>query len=215
MIEEKKRTDVRTWYSNPSVPMEKNDHDHDQFDAEKMDTVIAAEVVIPEVIETEEEQRHSRIIGNRLIVCLLALALLWMTSLQNAISIINVFIRTPRLNTVISVCQRSYNSISEEKKFFGECVDSQLAHCNRGLNAKYFTENEKKKKFEISNAALLLSLHHRYLSVLAVSNYAQENFLLFRRRDHFLSSSLSIAHVFDSATEDLTAPLHWIVQKGL
>jgi hypothetical protein len=157
MMEEKKRSDVRVWHSNPSVPLAKNDDDH--FNGEN--TILPAEVVIPEVIETEERQRNSRIFGNRAIVCLLALSLLWVTSLQNAIGIINAYIRAPSLNTVIDVCQQSYDIISEEKGSFGECVTEQLTNCNKGLTAEYFVENEKKKKYEVSNAAMLLSLQRR------------------------------------------------------
>lgn len=159
MIEEKKRADVRVWQSNPSVPIPKNDDD--QYHEVNAKTILPAEIVIPEPIETEEEQRNSRIFGNRAIVCLLALGLLWVTSLQNAIGIINAYIRAPSLKTVIKVCQRSYDVISEEKGSFGECVSGQLTKCNKGLTAEYFSENDKKKGYEITNAALLLSLQRR------------------------------------------------------
>jgi hypothetical protein len=158
-MEEKKRADVKVWHSNPSVPVGKNEDD--QFDGEIINTITPAEVVIPEVIETEEEQRNSRIFGNRAIVCLLALGLLWVTSLQNAIGIINAYIKAPSLNTVISVCRQSYDIVSEEKVFFGECVSGQLTKCNKGLTAEYFVENDKKKSYEVSNAAMLLSLQRR------------------------------------------------------
>lgn len=159
MIEEKKRADVRVWQSNPSVQIAENDDD--QYHEENAKTILPAEILVPKLIETEEEQRNSRIFGNRAIVCLLALGLLWVTSLQNAIGIINAYIRAPSLNTVIKVCQRSYDVISEEKGSFGYCVSGQLTKCNKGLTAEYFSENDKKKSYEISNAALLLSLQRR------------------------------------------------------
>ena len=129
--------------------------------------IIEAAVVIIEndatdKTDSEEEQRNSRILCNRIIVCLFALCLLWITSLQVALSIIDIYVSTPRLDSVITGCRHSYDIVVSHKKAFGDCVDRQLIQCNRNLDKSYALEKDKKAGYETANAAFLLSLQRRY-----------------------------------------------------
>ena len=156
----------KVWQVNPTGVSERNHAN--ALNSSKEDVIIEAAVVIIEndatdIIDSEEEQRNSRILCNRIIVCLFALCLLWITSLQVALSIIDIYVSTPSLDSVITGCRHSYDIIVSHKKAFGDCVDRQLIQCNRNLEKSYALEKEKRASYETTNAAFLLSLQRRYI----------------------------------------------------
>ena len=163
---ERKLKDDRVWQSNPSINIE--DKTDVVVNSQKIDGVVNAEVVLDEtemnkIVDCEEDQRNSRIFCNRVIVCFMALGLLWMTSLQIAIGIIDIFIKSPTMDAVINACKQSYDVVAVSKKQSGDCVDRQLLHCNRDLKKVYLAKKGMNKNHEDSNTALLVSLQRRYV----------------------------------------------------
>jgi hypothetical protein len=168
---EQKMRDDRVWESNPSIIIEERvieERADDVINGQVVVGVVNAELVLDEremnkIVENDEDQRNSRIFCNRVIVCFIALGLLWMTSLQIAIGIIDVFIKSPRMDAVINACKQSYDVVAVSKKQSGDCVDRQLARCNLNLKKLFLAEKGTKKNSEYSNAALLVSLQRRYI----------------------------------------------------
>jgi hypothetical protein len=163
---EQKMKDDRVWESNPSIIIE--ERPDDVINRQVVDAVVNADLVVDEremnkIVDNEEDQRNSRIFCNRVIVCFMALGLLWMTSLQIAIGIIDVFIKSPSMDAVINACKQSYDVVAVSKKQSGDCVDRQLARCNLNLKKVFLAEKGAKKNYESSNAALLVSLRRRYI----------------------------------------------------
>lgn len=154
------------WESNPSIFTE--DRSNVVVNGQIVDGVVNAELVVDEremnkIVENEEDQRNSRIFCNRVIVCFMALGMLWMTSLQIAIGIIDVFIKSPNMDAVINACKQSYDVVAVSKKQSGDCVDRQLVRCNLNLKKVFMAEKSTKRSYEYSNAALLVSLQRRYI----------------------------------------------------
>ena len=114
-----------------------------------------------EKLKSEEDERNSRIFCNRVIVCMLAVSMLWLTSLQVAIGIMDAYISTPTMTAVIKSCDHSYKVVSEERTAFGECVAVQLTNCNTELTASFMEEKSKVAAYESSNAAHLLAMQRR------------------------------------------------------
>lgn len=161
--------ECKVWQVNPSRVSERNNPDG--LNSLKEDVIIEAAVVIIEndatdKTDSEEEQRNSRILCNRIIVCLFALCLLWVTSLQVALSIIDIYVSTPSMDSVITGCRHSYEIVVSHKEAFRDCVDRQLIQCNRKLDKSYASEKAKKAGYESANAAFLLSLQRRYINYL-------------------------------------------------
>lgn len=164
-VEQRVKDDC-VWESNPSIITE--DKSNVLVNGQTVDGVVNAESVVDEremnkIVENEEDQRNSRIFFNRVIVCFIALGLLWMTSLQIAIGIIDVFIESPSMDAVINACKQSYDVVAVSKKQSGDCVDRQLVRCNLNLRKVFMAEKVTKKNYENSNAALLVSLQRRYI----------------------------------------------------
>ena len=129
------------------------------------DGIVEGEIIHDSEIEkvkSDEDERNSRIFCNRVIVCMLAVSMLWLTSLQVAVGIMDAYISTPTMTAVIKSCDHSYNVVSEERIAFGECVAVQLTSCNTQLTTAYIEETSKVASYESSNAAHLLAMQRRF-----------------------------------------------------
>lgn len=60
--------------------------------------------------DTVDEQQKSRLL-NRLLVCLFAIFFLWGSSLQLSIFIVNLYLSTPTLTTVVNNCYFAYEKV--------------------------------------------------------------------------------------------------------
>lgn len=155
--EEEGKSDIENWQTNPGV-QSKYSICNDKEGA------IESVVVIDEPkvrVMTEEEERTSRIFNNRVIVCLLAVSLLWMTSLQIAIGIMDAYVSAPSMSSVIAGCDHSYHTVQDQRTVFGECVARQLIACNTELTTAYIEEKARVAANEADNAATLLVLQRR------------------------------------------------------
>jgi hypothetical protein len=154
---------VETWHLNPGVESRGKDIKYRICNDEE-GAIDASEIILDEPTRTvvsEEEERYSRIFNNRIIVCLLAVSLLWMTSLQVAIGVMDAYISAPSMNSVITGCEHSYNTIVDQRTSFGECVARQLIDCNTELTTAYIDEKSRVAAYESANAATLLAIQRR------------------------------------------------------
>lgn len=157
------KLEIKEWQSNPAVQPRERDTTYSTCEDEE-DAMVEGEVipVLPlEKAISEEEERNSRIFCNRVIVCMLVVSMLWLTSLQVAIGIVDSYISTPTMTAVIKGCDYSYNVVSEERTAFGKCVTNQLIDCNTELTTSYIDEKAKVANYESLNAATLLALQRR------------------------------------------------------
>jgi hypothetical protein len=84
---------------------------------------------------------------NRLILCIFAISLVWLTSIQVCVDIVDYYIKSPSFNSVIDTCDYSYNIINNEKDLYNKCQENQINLCNVEFNKELNNEinniNEK------------------------------------------------------------------------
>ena len=161
--DEEVKPELKDWETNPAIPSWEGGLAYVPCKNEE-ESALEVETVSGK-IPTEEDERYSRIFCNRLMICILAISLLWVTSLQIAIGIVDTYISAPSMNAVIVSCENSYNILSDEKDAFGECVARQLEDCNTELTTAYTEENARVTSYQAYNAEILLTLQTRLASL--------------------------------------------------
>ena len=68
---------------------------------------------------------------NRMLLCGFAIVLVWASSLSTAIFIANSSISSPTSEAVNDACHAAYELTRNERADYTECVDRQLAQCDR------------------------------------------------------------------------------------
>lgn len=64
--------------------------------------------------------------GNRLLYAVIAVALLWISSLSVATSIAATAVQTPSSDHVYGACQYAHRVTNQQKKDYARCVERQL-----------------------------------------------------------------------------------------
>eukprot|EP01038_Epipyxis_sp_PR26KG_P004540 gene4540-6410_t len=77
---------------------------------------------------------------NRFLLCLFSLSLLWSTSLQLCVALVDMYITIPPLAAVIKTCNYSYKQIKVQQNDYKRCVKIQLNSCNKYFQKSYVTE---------------------------------------------------------------------------
>ena len=94
---------------------------------------------------------------NRLLMCCLAICLLWMTTLQVSVAIVSQQIPVPTIDSVIDSCSFAYSVIEVQREHYSACVDRQLTVCAVQYNKAYLTESDRVAQAEVSNSFLTRS----------------------------------------------------------
>lgn len=77
---------------------------------------------------------------NRLMVCLLAIVLLWATSLQVAVSVTELFISGTNVDNVYDTCKYALDESNRQEALYLECATAQISTCNRNLDVQFGRE---------------------------------------------------------------------------
>ena len=96
---------------------------------------------------------------NRIMLCVVCIALLWTTTLQNSIWIGSYFLRVPELDYVRSMCQSSYNNVDEQRSHYSQCVGSHLTTCQRELKSFTHTELLRARNASIVNSEAVARIY--------------------------------------------------------
>ena len=94
---------------------------------------------------------------NRLLMCCVAVCLLWMTTLQVSVAIVSQQIPVPTMDSVIDSCSFAYSVIEVQRDHYIACVDRQLSVCEDQYNKAYRTESDRVAHAEVSNSILAQS----------------------------------------------------------
>jgi hypothetical protein len=95
---------------------------------------------------------------NRAILCLFAVCLLWLTSLQVAVEIVNIFFMAPPFGDVYSECDNSANTVNDYRISYHSCVAGQLETCGVGYSGSYHDEYDAMVSGQIRNANYISSM---------------------------------------------------------
>jgi hypothetical protein len=98
---------------------------------------------------------NPRLWFNRLIVCTLAVTMLWTTSLQISTAIATWIVPVPLLSVVVDHCRFAYHETNDHKKKYEQCVNFQVATCKLNLNKASELEISRVSAMETANALFL------------------------------------------------------------
>ena len=79
----------------------------------------------------------------RILVCSLAIAFLWCTSLSVARSITGAFVTSPSFGAVVSECTRAYDEVKRQRTAHNACARRQIATCDATLHAALEVETAR------------------------------------------------------------------------
>jgi hypothetical protein len=91
----------------------------------------------------EQERDSSGKLCNRLILCVFAICLLWLTSLQMCVGIVGTNLAVPLLSSVVGTCQFAYDQVVEQRDFYSACSQQQMSTCTKSLQAAHLAESVK------------------------------------------------------------------------
>ena len=88
-----------------------------------------------------------------MVVAILAVALMWATSLKVAVYVVSFFVNVPPFDSVVESCKSTYRITGEERRHFADCVDLQVDQCNNGLAEASYEETARVNATEANNQA--------------------------------------------------------------
>jgi hypothetical protein len=94
-----------------------------------------------------------KLLRNRLLMSILAVSLMWATSLKVAVYVVSFFVNVPPFDSVVNSCQSTYRITSEERRRFADCVDVQVDQCNDVLAEASYKETRRVNATEATNGA--------------------------------------------------------------
>ena len=90
---------------------------------------------------------------NRLLMSILAVTLMWATSLRVAVYVVSFFVDVPPFDSVVDSCKNTYRITREERRRFADCVDLQVDQCNNDLADASYKETRRVNTTEATNKA--------------------------------------------------------------
>lgn len=87
-----------------------------------------------------KHQLNDRKLQNRIKMCILAVCLMWATSLRVAVYIASHAVKVPQMQMLFQSCKNTFQIANEEKGRYAKCVDVQLEQCKSGLHRSIVTE---------------------------------------------------------------------------
>lgn len=108
--------------------------------------VLKAEEVCDLDEESEDKKQFHLIrIYKRALLCVIAILLIWVTTLDTAIQIVDFYVPMPDYNSVYDTCAHAYDLVLEQKSAYSSCATKQIDLCYIGL-----TNDDEKEKNRIS-----------------------------------------------------------------
>jgi hypothetical protein len=113
--------------------------------------------------------------GNRLIVCLFAVCLLWLTSLQVCVAIVGFNISVPSFTSTATSCNYAYSKVADEKESYATCARRQTSQCRVQLGDSYLQEKMRLAAAQQANqlfATAFSALTANYTTAVTLSKEA-------------------------------------------
>mmetsp|Transcript_3359 Transcript_3359/g.6107 ORF Transcript_3359/g.6107 Transcript_3359/m.6107 type:complete len:913 (-) Transcript_3359:38-2776(-) len=102
-----------------------------------------------------KEYQTDHLLQNRMRLCLVAICIMWATSLQVSTFISSSFIQIPQLDAILSSCQAGLSVVRNEKTLFDSCVDAQIDSCSDQLERAIDRETLRINKTSTLNQELV------------------------------------------------------------
>ena len=111
-----------------------------------------------EEVTSEEEPYY--LLCNRLLLCSVAVCLLWATSLQICMGIVGVNINVPLLSSVTESCEFALHKVNQQREQYKQCAEIQLLNCHKQLDRSYTAERSRVDATERQNELFRVQVDH-------------------------------------------------------
>ena len=98
-------------------------------------------------VKKVEDKNLKQTLMFRIVLCFTEVLLLWITSLNNTMILVDYFIPSPTVQFIYKECQDSFNTILTQKSDYKVCISAQLDRCNTNLDESTI-EQEKSLTFK-------------------------------------------------------------------
>ncbi|KAL7499784.1 hypothetical protein ACHAWT_007898 [Skeletonema menzelii] len=119
---------------------------------------VAPAVPLPVIRVQEHHPKRPNHFFNRMLLCLLAIACNWGTSLRISKYFASSVIEAPPFDAVLMTCRSAYNVTSEERMRYSQCVESRLKRCNRRMDNSIRKEDERVREVSTQNEQVLTNM---------------------------------------------------------
>lgn len=96
----------------------------------------------------------------RIIICAMAVLLLWSTTLSLAQSIINTSTTVPTVTSVYRTCEFAYDEMSMQQDWYEECAENQLNVCAKARDQLFQQGQEYSTRMQAQNQKLFEELEY-------------------------------------------------------
>lgn len=109
----------------------------------------------PTALAPESPPGSRQLLWNRMLLSILALSLLWGTSLNAAPLILSFFVNLPPATFPIQVCRTAAREIHAQATAYKQCAAHQMLACDRDLDEAVRKESARSKRAHEQNIARL------------------------------------------------------------
>ena len=103
------------------------------------------------IAEEIEKKRKCNYLSNRLLVGALAICMLWLTSMQICVSLVQSYIASPVLQQAVDQCVFTFDVTNQQKNDYDTCVNLELQTCRDEFDAALQLELERSRAKESEN----------------------------------------------------------------
>eukprot|EP00984_Skeletonema_dohrnii_P036114 scaffold36705_cov139-Skeletonema_dohrnii-CCMP3373.AAC.1 len=119
---------------------------------------VAPAVPLPVIRILERHPKRQHHFRNRMLLCILAIACNWGTTLRVSKYFASSVIEVPPLDAVLMTCRSAYNVTTEERLRYSQCVESRLNRCNRRMDNAIRNEDERVRAVSTQNEEAVTNL---------------------------------------------------------
>ncbi len=121
---------------------------------------VATAAPLPVIRVQERQPKRHYYFFNRMLLCILAIACNWGTSLRISKYFASSVIEVPPLDAVLMTCRSAYNVTNEERLRYSQCVESRLKRCNRQMDKSIRQEDERVRDVATQNELVVTSMEN-------------------------------------------------------
>ena len=163
-----------------TAPTKQNDDDLDEFLPTSNKGFVASmkrnwSEFINSFIPSKNQLNDKRL-QNRMKMCILAVCLMWATSLRVAVYVSSQAIKVPPMQMLYQSCKNTFQIANDEKDKYSKCVDVQLDQCTNDLHRSIVMEVRRVNQSSFDNSEKVN--HARDLYENCTSNYNNLRFAL-------------------------------------
>ena len=144
---------------------------HGFFKSTKLKFALFVESLFPTKYQLSEKR-----LQNRMKMCILAVCLMWASSLKVAVYIATHAVHVPSIHMMYGSCKAAVKVVLDERRKYATCVDTQLDQCQTDLDRSIATEISRINVSSTLNTVLVSDVEATFNA--CISDYTAVRFSL-------------------------------------